>query len=180
MPRGDWIQSFLGNVVYPLDPDPSTISIIDIGHALSNQCRFLGHTESFYSVAQHCLFVSEEVPPQDALWGLLHDASEAYLSDVPRPLKKLPEFEQYRTVERLLMKTICEVFGLPLEQPQSVTHADLVALATEVRDLMAPSQQPWDAMPPPSKRRIVPLTPKEAEKRFLDRFWKLRKEQCHE
>jgi len=179
MPRGDWLQSFLGQAVYPLDPDVSTISIIDVAHALSNQCRFLGHSRIFYSVAQHSVFVSELVPPQDALWGLLHDASEAYLGDVPRPLKKLPEFEQYRIIERLTTKLICEIFGLPPQQPESVTHADLVALATEARDLMAPPPQPWNPMPPPSERHIVPISPKQAEHAFLERFWQLRGERGH-
>ena len=73
-------------------PNPDDIRIEDIAHALSNQCRFAGHAREFYSVAEHSVHVSQLCLPEHALWGLLHDASEAYLVDLPRPLKLLPEF----------------------------------------------------------------------------------------
>src|ERR1019366_9954250 len=83
------IRTYSGVRFKPLDPDPA-VGISDIAHALANQCRFGGHSSAFYSVAQHSVRVSEICAAEDALWGLLHDASEAYLVDVPAPLKQLP------------------------------------------------------------------------------------------
>lgn len=177
MPRGDWVQTASGKAVYPLEPDPSSITIEDIGHSLSLQCRFMGHTRVFYSIASHCCWVSHLVDirgPQAALWGLLHDASEAYLVDLPRPLKKLPEFVQYREIEANLMRVICEKFGLDPVEPESVRQADLIALATEARDLMAAPPKAWNPMPPPWPFAIVPVPPEEAERQFLQRFLELK------
>src|ERR1017187_10636100 len=81
-PHGS-ITTFSGIHFWPLLPNPADIRIEDIAHALSNQCRFAGHAREFYSVAEHSVRVSQLCPPEDALWGLLHDASEAYLTDVP-------------------------------------------------------------------------------------------------
>ena len=89
---GPYIQTVSGRRVNPLDPSPDDIDVHDIAVALSNQCRFGGHTRRYYSVAQHACIVSDQMlergaDAQDALWGLLHDASEAYLVDLPHPLK---------------------------------------------------------------------------------------------
>src|ERR1700693_5499467 len=105
-------------------PNPADIRIEDIAHALSNQCRFGGHAREFYSVTEHCVRVSQHCRPEDALWGLLHDASEAYLSDVPAPLKVLPAFKAYRAAERSLQWTIAARFEGAPEQPASITEAD--------------------------------------------------------
>src|SRR4051794_15527189 len=94
--RGGWITTFSRRQFWPLDPHSDEIHIEDIAHSLSQQCRFGGHSRSFYSVAQHSCLVSALCKANDALWGLLHDASEAYLGDIPRPLKSLPEFEFYQ------------------------------------------------------------------------------------
>src|SRR5579885_2784587 len=91
MRHGDWIQTYCGVAFYPLDPRPEEILIEDIAHALSMLCRFTGHVKRFYSVAQHCVYVSHRCDPKDALWGLLHDAAEAYLNDISRPVKSLRE-----------------------------------------------------------------------------------------
>ncbi len=141
--QGDWMQTATGRQFWPLDPHPDEIDIEDIARALSHQCRFAGHTRAFYSVAQHSVHVSEACDPNDALWGLLHDASEAYLVDIPRPIKRQPFMEQYREYEHLLMEAIAQAFGLPWHNyfntvfmPESVKRADEVLLATEARDLM--------------------------------------------
>lgn len=78
-----YFWTFTGRRIDTLAPDPCEIEIDDIAHSLAQQCRFLGHTDGFYSVAQHSVLVSGFVPDRDALWGLLHDAAEAYVCDLP-------------------------------------------------------------------------------------------------
>ena len=113
-----FIGTFSGLRFWPLDPNPEKILIADIAHALAHQCRFGGHASKFYSVAEHSVHVSQLCLPEDALWGLLHDASEAYLVDLPRPLKLLPEFAPYREAERRLQRAVALRFGLPPDQPE--------------------------------------------------------------
>lgn len=171
MPRGDWILTFSGKAVYPLDPEPSSICLEDIAHPLAMLPRFAGHIKRFYSIAQHSIHVSYLVAPRFAKWGLLHDASEALIVDVPRPLKKLPEFAPYRAAEENMMHIICGVFGLDPVQPNEVSYADNVALATEIRDLMPPSPLPWSVkLPLPDPQPLHYLSPEEAEQAFLKRF----------
>jgi 5'-deoxynucleotidase YfbR-like HD superfamily hydrolase len=107
---GGWLQTFTGGEIWPIDPRPEEINIVDIAQALSQQCRYAGHTTRFYSVAEHSVYISREVPAELALWGLLHDASEAYLVDIPRPLK--PYMPVYKHWERELMQVIAAKFGL--------------------------------------------------------------------
>src|ERR1019366_10480236 len=119
-----FIGTFSGLRFWPLGPNPAKILIEDVAHALAHQCRFSGHASKFYSVAEHSVHVSRLCLPEHALWGLLHDASEAYLVDLPRPLKLLPEFAAYREAERRLQRAVAVRFGLPEDQPASVTEAD--------------------------------------------------------
>jgi uncharacterized protein len=152
--RGDWMQVASGRQFYPLDPRPEEIEIGDIAHALSHLCRFGGHVRHFYTVGEHSVRVSRVCAPEDALWGLLHDASEAYLGDVVRPIKKQPEMACYLEAEARLMAVICERFGLPVEMPASVARADEILLATEARDLMGNHcLERWGSL-----RDIEPLT----------------------
>lgn len=106
------IITFTGHYIDLLDPDPSRICIEDIAHALSNLCRFAGHTNHFYSVAQHSINLAHGpyVPDIYALEALLHDASEAYLVDIPRPLKNL--LPEYVKIEKNMQIIIGTVFGL--------------------------------------------------------------------
>lgn len=147
--RGAWIQTFTGRAFYPLDPRPEDINLLDIAHALSMQCRFTGHLRRFYSVAEHCCRVSVMVKrlggtTEEALWGLLHDASEAYLVDVARPVKHTPLMQGYRDAEAGVTKAICQRFGLPPEEPSAVKTADKVMLAIEARDLLGPLRPGWE------------------------------------
>ena len=82
-----WIQTYTGGKFHLLAPRQEEINIVDIAHALSMMCRFTGHVRRFYSVSEHSWHASYLVPKQDALWALLHDASEAYMADMNRPLK---------------------------------------------------------------------------------------------
>lgn len=126
-----------GRAVRPLDPDPETIIIEDIAHHLSQICRFAGATCSFYSVAQHSVLVSREVP---VLAALLHDAAEYILGDIPRPLKRLMAFAEYREVERRLQSCIFRRFNVStMDESSAIAIADRRMLRTEQRDLMPPA-----------------------------------------
>lgn len=172
MSRGnkDWIQTFTGKQFFPLNPDPNAIDILDVAHHLSNQCRFTGASVFHYSVAQHSVLVSEMCDPKDALWGLLHDAPEAYLVDIPKPLKGQKAFKEYMVAEERLMNAVCDVFGLDRKMPESVAIADHRLLQTEARDIMRPCEVPWrnDALCYKWFIQSIPI--KLAKQHFLDRF----------
>lgn len=142
VPRhGDWIVVYSGRRFYPLDPRAEDIDIRDIAHALSMVCRFTGHVSRFYSVAEHSIHVAHHVEAETgdralALCGLLHDASEAYLCDVSRPIKMMTEMAAYREAEARVEAVIAAKFGLPHPLPAIVKHHDERALMTERRDLV--------------------------------------------
>jgi 5'-deoxynucleotidase YfbR-like HD superfamily hydrolase len=167
-----WIQTYSGRRFNPMKPNPKAIVIQDVAHALSMQCRFNGHCKEFYSVAQHCVLVSH-MCGEDALWGLLHDASEAYLVDIPRPLKHSGKFQAYLEMEEIMQRAICERFGLSLVEPASVKRADKILLSTEARDLMSPLHKDWRQPAEPLPFTITSWSPKEAEEKFIQRFDKL-------
>jgi 5'-deoxynucleotidase YfbR-like HD superfamily hydrolase len=168
-----WIQTFTGKRIYPLNPKVEDIDIYDIAHSLSNQSRFAGHSTHFYSVAQHCVLVSLSCSPDDALWGLLHDASESFLVDIPSPLKRLPEFQAYRDAESKLMGIICQVFGLPSEEPVNVKIVDKRMLVTEARDLTLSEGRGWAADVEPYDFHIKPWSPEHARAKYISRFHEL-------
>ena len=174
---GHYFRTYTDRRVDLFEPKTSEISIFDIARSLSQQCRFLGHTTRFYSVAQHSILVSQLVPNEDALWGLLHDASEAYTGDLPRPFKGLLEMVQYRLAEGRLMVTICDRYNLRPEMPRSVELADRAMLATEFRDVTTMTDVEWIknecGLAPLPNLKIEPWLPKMAETRFLDRFTEL-------
>lgn len=169
---GDWIQTCSGEPFWPFDPRVEEIRLEDIAHALSMQCRFAGHTKYFYSVAQHSVLVSCEVPELFARQALFHDASEAYLVDLPKPLKNHGIFgEEYRWCEERLMKVIAERFNLGWPLDPEVKRADVALLATERETLMRPCSRPWnlDERVEPSTQVIVHLDPIQAKHFFLRR-----------
>ena len=126
---GTSIPTYTGNIFDPFNPDSNNITIEDIAHHLSNLCRFNGSTFRFYSVAEHSLMVSYLVHPSNAKWALLHDASEAYVIDLPKPLKV--KFPGYQALEKTVQKAVCYRFGLNYQMPNEVKKADLFALAQE-------------------------------------------------
>lgn len=166
--KGDWMQTYTGRRFWPLDPVAGDIEIMDIAHALSNQCRYAGHTRFHYSVAQHSVLVSENVAPEHALWGLLHDASEAYLVDVPRPVK--PHLPGYYEAEERVQKAVAERFGLSWPMPAEVKRVDDAILADEWSYLMQTSALEAGISAPPLGVRIYRISPGEARARFLGRF----------
>lgn len=139
--NGDWIQLISGKPFWPLDARPEGVEIEDIAWALSMQCRFAGHVLRRYSVAEHSVMVSRIVWPEYALWGLLHDATEAYLVDVPRPVKR--SMPVYREHEDRLARVIAERFGLPWPMPEDVKAADTWILMREKDQLLAEPERPW-------------------------------------
>lgn len=172
-PGANFIRTFTGGWINPLDPDPDAIVIEDIAHALANQCRFTGHVSKFYSVAQHSCHVSAYLEDKgwDYMWeGLLHDASEAYISDLARPVKRHPDIAGvYTEAEDRLMGVIAEKFAFTYPMSPECKEADDALLRSEQRDLMlgATSEGPvWTGT-------IAPWTPEEAEEVFLRYYSRL-------
>lgn len=178
-----WIQTYSGRAFFPLAPQAGMIRIEDIAHALALKCRFTGHTRDFYSVAQHSVLVSYEVTPAAALWGLLHDAGEAYLPDVAAPIKDLViiknpnqtamfSMDSFDAIETRILRTVADFAGLAWPPPAEIKKADLRMLATERRDLMTATALDWGAIADvePYAETITPLDWREAEAGFLRRF----------
>ena len=131
-----FIQTYTQRLVNPLALKIEDIDIIDIAHSLSLQCRFAGHCSRFYSIAEHSIYVSSLLPQKLKLAGLLHDASEAYLCDIPTPVKK--QIKDYQNFEFALMDKIFRKFGiLQSYKNQLITIADLTILYYEKKELMA-------------------------------------------
>lgn len=187
----NFIRTYTGKKFWPLNPRVEDIDIVDIAHALSLVCRFTGHTYCFYSVADHSLRVSKlaeqivmaqggpltirtEAAREAALWGLMHDASEAYLCDVPSPLKRAPGIGGlYKGFERNLMDMIALRFDLSPHEPSVVKDADRVLLNTEMRDLMGvevDALPEWQCGTTCNRDAIFPLDGQHAEVEFLRRF----------
>lgn len=151
--------------------EPRPLSVFEVAHSLAKLCRFNGHCRRFYSVAQHSVLVSYLVPPQFAWQGLMHDAGEAVLGDITSPLKRL--VPDYRAIEASCEAVIFDGFGLPPELDKLVGYFDLVALATEKRDIMPAHDvdMDWSALDgiPPSPTYIKPLGPDDALDLFMQR-----------
>lgn len=148
--RPNTISTWTGRID-PLNPDPSEVRIHDVAHALARLCRYNGHTGGFYSVARHSFIVScyleDTGHPELALQGLLHDGAEAYLSDVPRPVKRNPEMEVFRKFDAQMDEAVMAAFGLPFPIPAEVMAADHWVLM----ELELPSphglRYTWDTTP---------------------------------
>jgi len=178
---GDWLQTRNGVRFFPLDPREDEILIEDIAFALAHTNRFNGHV-GVYSVAEHSCRVSKLLLEkcdagtglQLALAGLLHDAAECYVADVPRPVKmclRAAGDTAYDAAEFLVMSAVERRFGVPsgLCSCPAVKEADAVMLATERRDLF-PNPLEWNALPDPIEERISPWCPEKAEQNFLSVF----------
>ncbi|MFP4141487.1 MAG: phosphohydrolase [Phycisphaerae bacterium] len=183
-----WIQTYTGKQFYPLDPDPSTVCLTDIAHALSLKCRFGGHCRDFYSVAEHSVRAARAA--RVARWGnnnkvarftLLHDAAEAYIPDFARPIKGAmvvlcrSDFYRIREWEQQILWAIGVRLNIDLVTDRGtmgyhriVKWWDEVMLATEARDLMGVEPGQWPGLPDPIPETIEPWSPQEAEQAFLD------------
>ncbi len=169
--QGPFIETVSGKCFYFLDPQPDDITIEDIAHALSMECRFGGHCRSFWSVAAHSLLVAQLLPAKFQLAGLLHDASEAYLKDIPSPLKKL--LPDYREIEANVAAVIEIKFGVKFCQPE-IKQADVMALMTEKRDLFKDnSGVDWKIDASAAPFHIVPVNIELTRTAFLKEFYYL-------
>lgn len=169
--KGDWMQTFTGKQFWPCDPRPEDVCLEDIAHALSLCCRFNGHCLHHYSVAQHSVLVSENVSAEFALYGLLHDAAEAYVCDVPRPLK--PMLEGYAAIEAKVHAAICSRFGLSPVMPAEVKRVDNAILVDEARSIMARPPADWHLPEPGLGIKIQVWAPAFARAKFLQRYAEL-------
>ena len=139
---GPHLQTVSGRWVNPFDPDPAQLDAGDIARALANQCRFGGHSRVFYSVAQHSVIVSRLVEErggdvEDVFAALMHDAAEAYLGDMPHPLKhRSPLGAAFKEAEDHLEQAIRERFGIKPGVAE-IKKADRALLATERRAFSA-------------------------------------------
>jgi len=138
----NWIQTFSGRIFSFTDPQADQINIFDIAHALSQLCRYSGHSNQFYSVAQHSVLVSYH-SRNNPLWGLLHDGAEAYINDLSAPLKGLPELSGFKFIEKRILAVIASKYGLDPEIPEDVKIADVRMLLTEKKVLFN-HQYKWD------------------------------------
>lgn len=171
---GVYMETFTGKYVKPLDLKYEDIDIVDIAHHLSLTCRYSGACKEFYSVAQHSVMVSYLVEKKSKLTALLHDASEAYMPDVIRPIKySIPELKKIedRIAVRILGKFKC--FGADWE---AIKRADHIMLATEARDLMKRTDG-WYLPEPPMKDITQLWSAPTAEAVFRSMFSCYRKHQ---
>lgn len=181
MKKKVWIWTYSGRIIQDIEhPQVEDIDILDIAHSLAYQGRFAGHANAFYSVAQHSVLIARAVSRENALWGLLHDASETYLCDIPTPLKDYLS-PKYKCLERKWMHAVCVKFGLPIRMPDEVKLYDKILLLTERRDLVNEKCLDWgyhDLVP--LFEKIDPWSPRMAEVQFMAEFIWLKTEDEYE
>lgn len=180
-----YIATYSGGSAYPFGLNPDDISVEDIAHSLSMQCRYAGHTSEFWSVAAHSLEVSRRVEDavretsadgavvfEAALAGLLHDASEAYLVDLPKPIK--PLFVNYAQWEEAAELAVATRFGMQFPWPAIVTRMDKAIVRDEVANFFCVGSVAWKrhGVTQPA-HNLVPLDPVVGERLFLERFYLL-------
>jgi hypothetical protein len=154
------IRTNSGLFINVFETDPDTIAIEDMAHALSMMPRFGGHLNRFYSVCQHsimCCNLAMGYGFEYALAGLLHDGSEAYLLDMPTPIKnRLPD---YKSTEHRLMEVIAVKYGFEFPLNPVIKKVDAQALEIE-----------WDNLVDSDNPQFVCMTPAEAKEEFLRLF----------
>lgn len=176
------IQTFSGLRFNPFVPDPDQIVIEDIAQSLANQCRFGGHCRKFYSVAQHSCLLADLVAKEGGdvtmqLWALLHDAAEAYLVDLPHPLKHHSTLgARFRDAESALQAVILARFNLPSARPPLLNATDRALLAAEKQVLTAQAWE-WPELNGVEAAAVAvqPWLPARAAREFMTRYKKLAK-----
>ena len=162
----NWMQTFSGRRFWALEPRAEDVAVEDVCHALSLLCRYGGHSSVFYSVAEHCVLVGQKV----GIHGLLHDAGEAYLLDIPRPVKQL--IPEYKVAELRVLEAIYVALEIPFpteEEEAAVKEADNRMLATEKLVLHKPGH-PWALPAPYPDTPILCWSPQQAEAEWRAAF----------
>jgi uncharacterized protein len=178
-PAGPYLQTVSGRRVNPLDPDLEQLDAGDIARALANTCRFGGHSRVFYSVAQHSVIVSRVVEErggdvEDAFAALMHDAGEAYLGDMPHPLKHRSALgAAFRDAEARLEQAIRERFEIKADVPE-IKRVDRALLATERRAFSAEAWH-WPELDQvePLDLELTAWSPDRAADEFANRYAEL-------
>jgi uncharacterized protein len=173
---GPYLQTVSGRWVNPFDPDPTQLDPGDIARALANQCRFGGHSRVFYSVAQHSVIVSRLVEErggdtEDVFAALMHDATEAYLGDMPHPLKHRSALgAAFKAAEERLEQAIRARFRIKPDVPE-IKRVDRALLATERRAFSA-ERWHWPELEgvAPLDMELLPWSPDEAAEAFAHRY----------
>lgn len=164
------LKTYTGKEIDIFNLNLEDISLIDIAHALSNICRFAGHTTSFYSVAEHSVRVARICSEKNKLYALLHNASEIYLHDIPRPIKELPEFKFYRLMENEIQMKIFTAFGLETKIPEDVKICDNLLLEIEMASFLDATLDTSLNKVSPEKLLTRGWLPSEAKGKFLQQF----------
>jgi hypothetical protein len=162
-----WMETLSGIRFYPLEAEVDKFSIKDIAHALSNICRWGGHTCYHFSVAQHAHIMSHLVSKENAMEALMHDATEAYLGDIPTPIKRL--FPEYLDIEDKLAKKLAVKYKYTYPYPAQVYKYDTVMKKIEHDVLLLRKESPYCI-------KIERLSQEEAERLFLTRYNELKGE----
>ncbi len=175
------LLTYTGKIVTPFDMKPEMLDIRDIAKSLSMQARFLGHTQDFYSVAQHCYegamyMIDGLYTPGPRLAFLLHDAAEAYMCDIPSPIKHHPVMKGYHDAQDRLQEIINEKFGVTRWAENAIIkEVDSRMLSTEKRDIRQTDDKwPVERDFPPYERRIWPNSHVDAYGAYLFLFARLK------
>lgn len=176
--HGDWMITYTGRRFWPLSPRPEDVDFRDVAHGLSNLCRYGGHVRCFYSVAEHSNLLAMhflEAGREDlARYALLHDAAEAYVGDIIRPLK--PELARFKEIEKPIERAVLLAAGLEPEIPPEVHAADGAIIGEEARKLFSPdvlAAADWVPLGRLKISEIMGWVPNYAEQEFLILFDKL-------
>lgn len=162
------IVTYTGKEIDIFDIKPSDICIEDIAHSLSLQCRAMGHFDRFYSVAEHCYSLSLVVPTEMAMVALLHDASEAYITDIPTPIKDaIPEL---RIVEKQIQGVISEYFNLSSDYNSLIKKWDREMFVRETQLLFTEFDSRYPRIKKIDEFKLVGYKPQDIERLYLARY----------
>jgi hypothetical protein len=177
--RGDWVCTESGGGFFPFDPRPDEVHVTDIAQALSNQCRYGGAVRRFYSVGEHAILVSIALEraypdrPELALCGLHHDDDEAYLVDIPKPVKIF--LPMYSLIAAPIYACISEALDLPLHlmHAPEIKEFDTRIVADERPVALYPQRRPYSYVGEPLGVEVRCLPAGESKLPFLERHYDL-------